>query len=170
MQDLFPDVDFTDFNFTGHLLSALEYAGHPAFDELVAELKTAWVRRMRAILNAIDGERLLLWMSDRRPEDPSNAISGIEPLFVDRDMLEALSPAIGGIVEVVANKRSRSEKLGGKLYQLSEEQAAAAMPGPAFHAQTANALAQTFGAPDRERRAGSNGAPSLRLKPIRASR
>ncbi len=170
MQDHFPDVDFTDFNFTGHLLSALEYAGHPAFDDLVAELKTAWVQRMRTILSAIHGDRLLLWMSDRRPEDPSNAIGGIDPLFVDRDMLEALSPCIGGIVEVVANKRSRGEGLRGKLYQSSEEQAAAAMPGPAFHGQTARALAQTIGSPDQKWRGGSNGAPSAKPNPIRASR
>jgi hypothetical protein len=170
MQQLFPDVDFTDFNFTGHLLSALEYAGHPAFDDLVAELKTAWVRRMGTILSAIHGDRLLLWMADRRPEDPSNAIGGFDPLFVDRDMPEALSPSIGGIVEVVASKRSRGEGLRGKLYQSSEEQAAAAMPGPAFHGQTATALAQTIGSTDQEWRAGSNGAPSVKRKPIRASR
>lgn len=170
MQVLFPDVDFTDFNFTGHLLAALEKAGHPAFDDLVYELKSAWVQRMQSILGSIHGERLLLWMSERRPEEPSCADYVIDPLFVDRDMLEALSPSIGGIVEVVANKHSRDEGLSGKLYQTSDELAAAAMPGPAFHRQTAAALAETIGRPENERRAGSTDAPSAKDLPIRASR
>ena len=170
MQALFPDVDFTDFNFTGHLLTALENAGHPAFDDLVTELKAAWVQRMHSILGSLHGERLLLWMSERRPEEPSCADYVTDPLFVDRDMLEALSPSIGGIVEVVANKSSRGEGLSGKLYQSSEEQAAAAMPGPEFHRQTAAALTRTIGVSEKERRAGSPDAPFSKDLPIRASR
>jgi len=170
MQDLFSGIDFTDFNFTGHLLTTLENAQHPAFDELVAELKTAWVQRMRMILGTIAGDRLLLWMSDRRPEDPSNAANGVDPLFVDRGMLEELSPSISGIVEVVASKASRDEGLRGKHYQPAEEQAAAAMPGPRFHRETATALAQTIGDGDAKRRAGQSDAPFLKGLSIRASR
>jgi len=170
MKVLFPDVDFADINFTGHLLTALEKERHPGFGELVAELKTAWVQRMSAILDSIHGDRLLLWMSDRRPEDPSSVEHSTDPMFVDRDMLEALSPLIGGIVEVVATKHSRDEGLIGKFYQASDEQAAAAMPGPAFHCQTAAALAQTIGEPEKEGRTVSTGAPSESDRPIKASR
>ncbi|MGI9389391.1 MAG: DUF6473 family protein [Boseongicola sp.] len=170
MHDLFPDVDFADINFTGHLLAALEEERHPAFDEFVDELKTAWVERMRTILGSIRGDRLLLWMSERRPEEPSSARFGVDPMFVDRDMLEALSPCIGGIVEVVANQRAREEGLRGKLYRSSEEQAAAAMPGPSFHEQTAAALAQTIGTSETEGRAGRSGASAINDQPVRASR
>ncbi len=170
MKDMFSDVDFTDFNFTGHLLTALEKARHPAFDDLVIELKSAWVQRMRAILGSIDGERLLLWMSDRKPEGPSNTANGLDPLFVDRNMLEELSPCIGGIVEVVASQASRAEGLRGKQYHVSEKQAAAAMPGPTFHCEVAAALARTIGDPDGKRHAGQPDAPLLKDRPVRASR
>ncbi len=172
LQNLFPSVDFTDFHFTGHLLSTLEKDASPAFDDLVAELKKAWVNRMRLILREIRGETVLLWMSERRPEDASTAAQAIDPLFVDRDMLEALSPMIGGIVEVVASDTARSEGLDGMHFWPSDEQAAAAMPGPIFHAETAAALQSVIADPFKKRRAGDADAPpnSKNALPPRVSR
>ena len=147
LQRLFPDVDFTDFNFTGHLLTTLEAAGGPGYARLLEELRTAWVSRMRLILEAIPGEKVLLWMSRRRPEDGGMSASGHDPMFVDRDMLEGLSPYIAGIVEAVADTSARDEGVRGKVFAESERQAAAAMPGPLFHAQAAAALVRTIADP-----------------------
>ena len=36
----------------------------------VAELKIAWISRLRMILKSISGDTVLLWMAERRPEDP----------------------------------------------------------------------------------------------------
>ncbi|MDJ1017680.1 MAG: DUF6473 family protein [Paracoccaceae bacterium] len=139
MQTLFPGIDFTEFNFTGHLLTALEEAAPLAFADLVAELKEAWVRRMTTLLERIQGERVLLWMSSRRPEDSRNATTDGDPLLVDREMLEALAPHVAGLVEVVASARTQRFPLKGKRFH--PEEAAAAMPGPRFHQEVAEALA-----------------------------
>ncbi len=143
LQALYPHADFTEFNFTGHLLRALETGDPRSFGRVVDELKTAWVRRMTSILNAIEGEKLLLWMSDRTPEQTSDSTSDSDPLFVDRHMLTALSPLASGLVEVVATDRMRSDGLKGKSFLPGEEAAAEVMPGPRFHAEVAEALATT---------------------------
>ncbi len=154
LQTLYPHVDFTEFNFTGHLLKTLEAGDPAAFARVVAELKTAWVHRMATILDSIGGEVLLLWMSDRPPDATTNSTADADPLFVDRDMLRALLPKSSGIVEVVATETARSEGLEARSYLPGEEAAAEVMPGPRFHAEVADALADIIGRPTgtRERR------------------
>ena len=68
LREMYPEVDFTEINFTGHLLETLSHNAQ-AFEKLIEELKWAWVQRMRRVLAMIQGEVILLWMSHRRPED-----------------------------------------------------------------------------------------------------
>ncbi len=170
MQAMFPDVDFTEFNFTGHLMSSLEERKHPALPDLIAELKTAWVQRMKLILSDIASEKILLWMSERAPEETAPLSDVMDPHYVDRDMLEALSPYIAGIVEVVTDDDTATEDMVGKLYTEGEKQAAAALPGPAFHSKVADQIAGVMVDPEQKRRAKNFDAPPLNSLPIRAFR
>ena len=145
LQALYPDLDFTEFNFTRHLLTTLEARGGVAFDEVVSELRTAWVHRMTTLLNAIQGECLLLWMSDRHPDGQSGATLDPEPMFVTGEMIHALMPLAAGLVEVVASPEARSEGLESRGYLPGEEAAAGALPGPRFHTEVADALADAVG-------------------------
>ena len=170
LQSMFPDIDFAEVNFTGHLLTCLEQTGRPAYLDVVAELRTAWIARMKAVLNDIRGERILLWMSDRRPEDPTPTTSPLDPVFVDRGMLDALAPHCAGVVEAIATRDAREEGLEGKIYLPGEEQAAAAMPGPVFHDQAAGLLAAAVARPKSLRRASLADAPPHFDPRITASR
>lgn len=144
LQALYPGLDFTEFNFTGHLLATLEDRGGAAFDQVVAELRTAWVHRMVRLLQTIQGDCLLLWMAERAPDSAAMSISDGDPLFVDRPMLDALLPHASGLVEVVASRRAMDEGLSARGYLPGEEAAALALPGPRFHAEAADALADAI--------------------------
>ena len=153
LQRAFPEIDFTEFHFTGHLLTALAKGEDAAFQKVMAELKTAWVNRMDMILRAIPGEKVLLWMADRRPDEATDLNNPRDPHFVDREMLETVSYQTAGIVEVVADDVAKSEGLQGKVYLENEIQAAKAMPGPLFHSQAATALADVLRDPEKAKRA-----------------
>lgn len=141
---LYPDIDFTQFHFTGHLLLALLDRDRHKFERVVNELRTAWLARMRYLLRTLPGERVLLWISDRRPEDPASLISGLPPYFVDRDMVEALAPDISGVVEVVPSSAARKTGLRDMSFEERERDAAEAMPNAQVHREVAEALAQVI--------------------------
>jgi len=138
LREMFPDVDFAEVNFTGHLLSTLAKRSRAAFSALVDELKWAWVQRMRRVVQSIDGDVVLLWVSDRQPEDTRHRLSESEPMFVDRDMLDDLSDEVAAIVEVV---RPVEASVDGMVFKDDEAEAAEYLPGPADHAWIAEALA-----------------------------
>lgn len=144
LQALYPDTDFTEFNFTGHLLAALEARGPDVFEMVITELRTAWVNRMSTFLSAVQGECLLLWMSDRQPGEVGKSTEDAEPMFVTRAMIDALVPIASGLVEKVASPRARVEGLDSRGYLPGEEAAARALPGPRFHAEVADALAEAI--------------------------
>jgi len=129
---MFPDVDFAEINFTGHLLETLARQSPKAFSVVISELRRAWVHRMRKVIGEIRGDVLLLWISDHHPE-----ARGGEPLFIDRDMLDRLTPYTAGMVEAVLPEEPSLE---GKIVPRGEEQAALRLPGPAQHARIAEAL------------------------------
>lgn len=129
---MFPDVDFAEINFTGHLMETLARRSPEAFSKVIDELRQAWMHRMRKVIDSIRGDVLLLWMSDRHPE-----ARGGEPLFVNRDMLDRLTPYTVGMVEAVFPEEPSLE---GKIVPFGEEQAALKLPGPVQHARIAEAL------------------------------
>ena len=138
LREMFPKVDFADINFTGHLLETL--AQEPlAFQNLVDELKWAWLQRMRRLISVIKGDIILLWMSDRSPDKGGISRHASEPLFVDRTMLNELSDQVAGYVEVVTDKSSH--KLGEMIISEEEEEAALCLPGPEDHMRAAEAVA-----------------------------
>ncbi|MEM7719582.1 MAG: DUF6473 family protein [Pseudomonadota bacterium] len=137
LRDIFPDVDFTDINFTGHLISTLRAASGYAFGVLVEELKWAWVQRMRRILSLIDGEVILLWISDRDPIEALDGYDVVEPQFVDAEMLADLQNDFSDIVKVVTGA---ANSLEGKVFSVNEKDAALCVPGPDVHERIVEAL------------------------------
>lgn len=101
LRHMYPDVDFADVNFTGHLVTLLRSNPGAGFDKVVAELRWAWVERMNRILSAISSNVLLLWMSQRRPTSGEYETFAQEPMFVTSEMLAALSERVAGVTEVV---------------------------------------------------------------------
>ncbi|PZQ98034.1 MAG: hypothetical protein DI533_13005 [Cereibacter sphaeroides] len=136
---MYPEVDFTEFHFTRHMLQALHGAGPARFQVLAEELRQVWTRRMEQLLSALPGRVILLRISDR----PASAEVGQEmasPILVDAAMIEGIRPFVSDYVEVIS-AGVQPDALDGMVFAPLERLAAAEVPGPAIHRQVAAALA-----------------------------
>lgn len=140
LQRLYPEVDFTDFAFTGHMVAALAARGPDRFAQVLQELSAVWVQRMSDLLGAIGAPTVLVWIADRPPPTPAQRALGMAgaPSLVDALMLQALRGRIAGLVEVVLPDLEGG--CLGKHFSELEAPAALASPGPAAHAAVAQAL------------------------------
>lgn len=137
MRKVFPDVDFTEFHFTRHMLSTLEAESPQRFRLVRDELRRSWVQKMNQLSARIRTRMLLFWVGDRRPDDRGDWTWDGEPLFITRQMLEALRGRIAGIVELPPMS---SKALEGKVFLPGEERSALLAPGPGVHEALAKAL------------------------------
>lgn len=96
---LYPEVDFTEFAFTGHLIARLQAVCPARFSHVRAHLQAVWIERMGQLIRRIDGLTVLLWFAARAPEEATDTLQ--DPALVNRRMLETLRPAVADIVEVV---------------------------------------------------------------------
>ncbi len=143
LKTIFRETDFTEFHFTKHLLSVLQEISEERFNIVRDELKSAWIARMKLLLEKIEGKTVLLWVSDRTPDQPSiqNGL-GCDPLFVDRAMIEAIRPVVTEVIEVVPSTAALSSGTNGMIYPPMEEPAAREMLPLTAHAELAKALVE----------------------------
>lgn len=113
LRALYPEVDLAEVCFTGHLLRCLRAAGPERFDIVREALQTAWIARMRALIDRVGGEVLLLWL---RPEE-----DGAEPPVVTPALVDELRPHLRGVVEV---------PWGPQTDAAAHREVAAALSGP----------------------------------------
>ncbi|MGR3322671.1 MAG: DUF6473 family protein [Pseudooceanicola sp.] len=142
MRKVFPDTDFTDFHFTRHMLNALRDCGPHRFGILVAELQFAWIARMSALLAQLQRPALLVWFADHPPRHGGTSVEvGADPLFVTREMIDAVDPAPFGFVDATASADALAAPTEGMVF--SEVQAPAAMEGmgPRAHREAADKIA-----------------------------
>ncbi len=134
LRSMFPEVDFTEFHFTRHMLSALRKAAPDRFEVVTQELRGAWVRRMRDLLGRLPADLVLLWMGDRPPPEPGRrADLEHDPMLVDAGMIAAIRPMAAVWVEV-----SGYGSAEGLVYGPMD--IAPSVPGPATHLAAADAL------------------------------
>lgn len=144
LQAIYPDVDFSDFCFTRHMLSAL-YARSPDRFEIVRmELESAWLGRMTSFLREIGRHTFLLWFAGHLPSDGrwdsrSNPFSA-DPLFVTRRMIDALRPLVRGVVMAQPTARALGAGTEGMMFSPLQAVAAAECLGVAAHQEAADAL------------------------------
>jgi hypothetical protein len=142
LKSFYREVDFTEFHFTRHLLSALKAADADRFAIVESELKDAWVARMKALMSRIDSKIVLLWLAAHRPEDCTDcADGGGDPLYVDRAMITAVTPYATRVVEVVVSRDEVAAGADGMIFADLEAPAAQEMLGAVAHQRTAEALA-----------------------------
>jgi hypothetical protein len=151
MKQLFRDVDFTEFTFNRHMLSAIWSLSPDRYQMIREELREAWVARMRHLLHGINGRTVLLWFSQHQPEasnlDGARARPkgheelGRDPLFVDRAMIEVMRPLVTEVVEVTASPAAMAQGTIGMVFDPLEAPVAAGMMGPMAHGEAAGALA-----------------------------
>lgn len=141
LKTIYRDVDFSELNFTRHLLSTLLAEGPDRFGMVESELKEAWVARMKALVSKIRSRVVLLWLADHAPYAPTaHPGDGAEPLFVDRAMIEAVRPYVSSVVEVVISPEEIADGARGLIYSDLDEPAAHALLGVTAHDRAARAL------------------------------
>ena len=142
LRRLFPEVDFTEFHFTRHMLTRLRLVSPARFDLVWEELATVWIAGMRRLIGAMGGPVILFWFSARPPErywdDPDVAH---EPVLVTRGMLDALARDAAALVDL--DTRGIEQDEGGQVPGLSrhDRKAARELPGMAAHQAAAGVLA-----------------------------
>ncbi len=138
---MFHEVDFTEFNFTRHMLQTLQSVSADRFEVLAEDLRAAWVTRMKVLLEKLPCKSVLLWAADTAPPGPGRrADLVLDPLMVDGEMVAALRPFATDYVEVVFSDAARRRRLEGMAFDQMQEPAARGLPGPAGHREIAEAL------------------------------
>lgn len=137
MRRLFPEVDFTDFAFTRHMLRTLAERHPERFSVLVVELQHAWVARMGDLIARIGRPLALLWFGARE----AGVAGAGGALFVTPEMLAALSPAPTVVIDATPGPAAREAGTAGMVFSEPEAPAARDLPGPAAHAEAAERIA-----------------------------
>ena len=141
LKELYSEIDFTEFNFTRHLLSALHDASVDRFALVVDELRTAWVARMKLLIAKLDCDIVLLWLADHRiKEGGTGGIHGTDPLFVDHQMMQAIAPFVRDVVEIVPTPQEMEDGRQGLVYADMDEPATRDMLGIVAHRNASRAL------------------------------
>lgn len=141
LRALYREVDFTEFNFTRHMLTSLEAVSKERFEQVAGELRQVWVERMAELLNVLPRRTVLLWMADQAPQ-PRASRRGLkqDPVLVDEAMMAELAPGARAYVEAVASPKAKQTSLEGMAFAALEALAAAALPGPSVHRDVADKL------------------------------
>ncbi len=140
MKSLFPEIDFTEFHFTRHMLSQLKRRAPERFGLVESELKAAWGARMRHFLTRLGGRSVLLWLTDYHTGAAVRNAVGAEPLLVDEAMVAEVAEHAGALVRVDPSPEATASGTTGMIYPPFDEAAAMTMPGPMVHAEIAAAL------------------------------
>lgn len=140
MKTVFSEVDFTEFHFTRHMLSALKHRSADKYAIVVEELKAAWVARMRMLLQKIEGKSVLLWLVDDAAGRTARDELGGNPLLVDDVMVDQIRPFATEVLRIEPSEASRADGTEGMYFAPLDGPAAGEMPGPRVHREVADAL------------------------------
>lgn len=137
LRSLFPEVDFTEFSFTRHLLHGLRRISVERFAVVAAEVQRLWVERMGQLL-ALLPQPVLFWFAEHVPPEAPQADLGCDPLLVDAAMLRAVQAQAAACLEVVTGGMTPPGKAGPHLFAQPE---LLGLPGAVAHQVAARRLA-----------------------------
>lgn len=141
LRTIFREVDFTEFNFTRHMLQTLQAVSVDKFEVLAEELRAAWVARMKALLAALPGKTVLLWIGASPPPAPGRRSDLThDPLLVDMEMIDALRPHSTAYLEVTPSASALARGTDGMAFAPLDAPAARGLPGPAVHREISEVL------------------------------
>jgi len=143
LKALYRDVDFTEINFTRHLLKTLHESSVERFEIVQTELQEAWVGRMKTMISRIEGKIVLLWLSDHGIADGGKeGIHGTDPMFVTQSMIDEISPFVHEVAEVVVSADEILEGQQDLIYSEMDAPAAQQMLGTIAQKEAAMALTE----------------------------
>ncbi|QCO58002.1 hypothetical protein EOK75_15165 (plasmid) [Pseudorhodobacter turbinis] len=143
LQNMYRDVDFTEFHFTRHMLQTLFQVSPHRFVAVAAQLQAVWVERMIQLLRSIQGKTLLLWMSHHAPCSPrADANPYADPVLVHAGMVNQVRQHASAYMEVVTSDDANHEGVENMVFSGLERHAAEGVPGPLAHKEVADALSE----------------------------
>ncbi len=145
---MFPEVDFTEFNFNMHMLNTLKKTSPNRFRVVQREIKALWVTRMGRLVEKIGRQTLLLWLQymDRGPlrlETQSPTDSG----FVDSKMVNEIRPFLAGVVTQAVCSATETGEMDSMIFGHMQEPVAEKSLGPTTHTLIASAVADALPVP-----------------------
>lgn len=140
---LFPEVDFTQFNFTQHMLIHLHKTDDERFSAVAHTLRRTWARKMRQLLGRLEGPVVLLRVGGQGQGEvpPKGWHEHIAPAFVTDAMLKAVLPLTAAFVDVPYSEGQRKGRMrNGLVPEPMLEHAARAVIDSETHSAVARAL------------------------------
>lgn len=104
LKELFPEIDFTEFHFTRHMLSHLETADTERFDILRKHLRRTWRRKMKLLCDKLPIAPHLLWFSSRPLAQKERGLLEADPNFITADDIKAISRHTKSLINVTREK------------------------------------------------------------------
>lgn len=151
LTQVYPEVDFSEFHFTRHMLKSLHAASPQRFETVQAELQEAWLARMRLLLRKTTGPVYLLWFADQAPHSRitklADPLASSCPLFVTREMVDELRVCAAGYIEVIPSAAALAKGTEGMIFSDMETPAAWCLMGPAAHEEAAQRIVAELIAP-----------------------
>lgn len=141
LQALYPDVDFTAYTFTRHLLNDLRDRDPRRFLRVIAELRAGWRARTRTLISEIGRPVLLFWFADHLPGPAGQDPTATDPLFVGEEDIAAVRGACCEVVTACVSDEARVADLVALDVTPEDQAAASRLPGMAAHREAAEALA-----------------------------
>ena len=138
---LVPDVDFSQFSFTRHMLGHLRQHCATAYAEVVEELQISWFARMVRLIGLLQGSVILVWFAGQRMPEAAVQDDGQEALFVTRAMVDRLAPRVETVLDLTASDRALGRGTRGMVFDEVDSPAAERLMGPLAHEEAAEALA-----------------------------
>jgi hypothetical protein len=140
LRDLYPELDFTEYHFTGHLLRALRATHEARFRDVVSEAQAAWVARMRQLLTVLRGRVILVWVGSSPPPDQTWTLTGQNVPWVTRSMIQELLPFVQDYLCYVQSDEAKDWGLKGMVVGDGQIAVAQQTFGPKAHEDLAEAL------------------------------
>jgi hypothetical protein len=148
LEVLYPEVDFSQFHFTRHMLATLQATSEERFLVVEQELRSAWTARMRLLVERIGSPVTLLWF---RPEAQRGRDMGdLSCGLIDSKMVDALRD---DVADTVICAYADAERGRDVVAAPEEARMAQHLPGQGVHQRAAGLLAAVPGrmAPGHEK-------------------
>ena len=142
MREVFREVDFTEFNFTRHLVGALQARAPERFSALVRDLRAVWLSRLKTLVSAAMGGTAVMWFAPHPPLDKQEAmeISG-DPWGVDKTLFTEAAALAKASLTIRISAKARVLGAEGMVYSPIEAPVTFGLPGPLAHHEAAEQLA-----------------------------
>lgn len=138
LRSMYPEVDFTRFNFTQHMLLCLYQIDPDRFRAVKRILRRTWLRKMKHLLARLGSTVVLLRIGCG--DQSRHWHNSPAPVFVTDEMLEAVRPMVRAAVKVEGLPARIGEHPVGMAYNLMDDNAAHAVAGPQTHAEVSRVL------------------------------